>query len=325
MQVSAAASRKGILVKGGRYLETLSKAQAVVFDKTGTLTTGEFTVNTITAANGFTRDDVLKYAAHADASSSHPIALSVCKKYGEVNRACISNVKELPARGTSAVVEGKAVLCGNEMLMKENGVSVSALPAAPVYVAVDGVAAGSVEVSDTLRGDVAETVQRLKALGVKRLVMLTGDHEKSAARVAKQCGITEYHSGLLPAQKLELVEKIKKESGITVFVGDGINDAPVLAGSDAGVAMGLGTDAAIEAADVVLVNSQPSKLVQGILLARKTLGVVKFNILFALLVKAVVLVGGALGLPFVTMWAAVLADVGVSVLSVANSARLLKK
>lgn len=319
------ASRKGILVKGGKYLEVLEKAQAVVFDKTGTLTTGEFTVDTITAVNGFTQDDVLKYAAYADANSSHPIALSICKKYGMLDKTRISDVKEYPARGTSALIDGKLVLCGNETLMKENNIDISGLPAAPVYVAVDGTAAGSLEVSDTLRDDVPETMQRLRELGVKRIVMLTGDHEKSAARVAKQCGITEYHSGLLPAQKLEFVEKIKKESGVTVFVGDGINDAPVLAGSDAGVAMGFGTDAAIEAADVVLMNSKPSKLAQGIALSRKTLRVVKFNIVFALIVKAVVLVGGAAGLSFVTMWAAVLADVGVSVLSVANSARLLKK
>lgn len=318
-----AASKRGILVKGGCYIETLEKPGAVVFDKTGTLTTDQFAVTRISPVNGATEQEVLEAAALAECRSSHPIARSITEAFGKVDEARIEDFSETPGGGTRAVADGQEILCGAKRLMQAHGIDLSALPEEMIYVARGGQLLGAVSVSGKLREDSALAVKQLRALGVNRIVMLTGDHEEAARAAANACGITEYHAGLLPEEKLALLEQIKRESGITVFVGDGINDAPVLAAADAGVAMGLGTDAAIEAGDIVLTNNQPSKLPQAIALFRRCMRIIRFNITFALLVKGVVLVLGALSLA--GMWAAVFADVGVTVLAVLNSARILRK
>lgn len=318
-----AASRRGILVKGGCYVETLEKAQAVVFDKTGTLTTDQFTVTHISAVNGASEQEVLEAAAYAEYRSSHPIARSITESFGAVEEARITEFSETPGGGTHAVVDGQEILCGAKRLMQSHQIDLSALPDEMIYVARGGQLLGAVSVSGKLREDSAVAVRQLRALGVNRIVMLTGDHEEAARAAAEACGITEYHSGLLPEEKVELLEQIKRESGVTAFVGDGINDAPVLAAADVGIAMGFGTDAAIEAGDVVLTSNQPSRLPQAIALFRRCMRIIRFNIAFALIVKGAVLVLGAMSLA--GMWAAVFADVGVTVLAVLNSARILRK
>lgn len=318
-----AASKRGILVKGGCYIETLEKPGAVVFDKTGTLTTDQFTVTHIAAVNGVSEQAVLEAAALAECRSKHPIARSISEAFGEIEESRISNFSETPGGGTRVIADGEEILCGAKRLMQEHGVDISALPNEMVYVARGGQLLGAVSVSGKLREDSALAVKQLRALGVSRIVMLTGDHEEAAREAAAACGITEYHAGLLPEEKLEILEQIKRENGVTAFVGDGINDAPVLAAADVGVAMGLGTDAAIEAGDVVLTNNQPSKLPQAIVLFRRCMRIIRFNITFALLVKGIVLLLGALSLA--GMWAAVFADVGVTILAVLNSARILSK
>lgn len=318
-----AASKRGILVKGGCFVETLAKADAVVFDKTGTLTTDQFAVTQIVAVNGATEEEVLEAAAFAEYRSSHPIARSIVEAFGEVEEARIKDFSETPGGGTRAVIDGREILCGAKRLMQAHHIDLTALPDEMIYVARGGQLLGAVSVSGRLREDAGLAVKQLRALGVNRIVMLTGDHEEAARAAAQACGITEYHAGLLPGEKVELLEQIKRESGVTAFVGDGINDAPVLAAADVGVAMGLGTDAAIEAGDVVLTSSQPSRLPQAIALFRRCMRIIRFNISFALIVKGAVLVLGALSLA--GMWAAVFADVGVSVLAVLNSTRILRK
>ena len=233
-----------------------------------------------------------------------------------------SDFQETPGHGTAARVLGKEVLCGGKNMMQQRGLDFAALPEAQVYVCVAGELIGAVQVSGTVRDDSAQAVWELKALGVNHVVMLTGDNEQAAAQTAQACGITEYRAGLLPGDKVTALEELKKGSAGTVFVGDGINDAPVLATADVGVAMGLGTDAAIEAGDIVLTNNRPSRLSDAVRLFRRTMGIVKFNIAFALIVKMAVLLLGALGLA--SMWAAVFADVGVSVLAVLNASRILR-
>lgn len=317
-----AASKKGILVKGGEFIEKLSKADTVVFDKTGTLTTGELSVSGVTPAPGHTEEEVLRYAAGCEYYSNHPIAKAIVAAYGETDESAVSDFQETPGNGTTARVLGREVLCGGKNMMIQRRIDLSALPAAQVYVCVDGELTGAIQVSSTVRDDSAQAVRELKQLGVKHVVMLTGDNEKAAAQTAQACGITEYRASLLPGDKVSALEELKTDSAGTVFVGDGINDAPVLATADVGVAMGLGTDAAIEAGDIVLTNNRPCRLADAIRLFRRTMGIVKFNIAFALIIKAAVLLLGALG--FATMWAAVFADVGVSVLAVLNASRILQ-
>lgn len=317
-----ASSKRGILVKGGEFIEKLSKADTVIFDKTGTLTTGDLSVNKVTPAPGHTEEEVLQYAAGCEYYSNHPIAKAIVSAYGNTDEASIANFQETPGHGTAAHVLGKEVLCGGKAMMEQSGIDISALPEAQVYVCVEGGLIGAVQVSSTVRDDAAQAVRELKLLGIKHVVMLTGDNEKAAAQTAQACGITEYRAGLLPGDKVSTLEELKQGSAGTVFVGDGINDAPVLATADVGVAMGLGTDAAIEAGDIVLTNNRPSRLAEAIRLFRRTMGIVKFNIAFALIVKAAVLLLGALGLA--SMWAAVFADVGVSVLAVLNASRILR-
>lgn len=316
-----AASKKGILVKGGEFIEKLAKADTVVFDKTGTLTTGALSVSGVTPAPGHTEEEVLQYAAGCEYYSNHPIAKAIVAAYGATDESTVAGFQETPGHGTTARVLGKEVLCGGQNMMRRRGIDLSALPEAQVYVCVDGTLTGAIQVSGTVRDDAAQAVRDLKQLGVQHVVMLTGDNEAAAAQTARECGITEYRAGLLPGDKVTALEELNQGSSGTVFVGDGINDAPVLATADVGVAMGLGTDAAIEAGDIVLTNNRPSRLAEAIRLFRRTMGIVKFNIAFALIVKAAVLLLGALGLA--SMWAAVFADVGVSVLAVLNASRIL--
>lgn len=318
-----AAAKRGILVKGGSYIETLEKPGAIVFDKTGTLTTDQFAVTHVAAVNGASEQEVLEAAALAEYRSSHPIARSIVEAFGTVDESRIEDFSETPGGGTRVTVDGTEILCGAKRLMQAHHIDLSALPDEMIYVARGGQLLGAISVSGKLREDSALAVKQLRALGVNRIVMLTGDHEEAAKAAAEACGITEYHAGLLPEEKVELLEQIKRESGVTAFVGDGINDAPVLAAADVGIAMGLGTDAAIEAGDVVLTNNQPSKLPQAITLFRRCMRITRFNIAFALIVKGIVLVLGAMSLA--GMWAAVFADVGVTVLAVLNSARILRK
>ncbi len=316
-----AESKNGVLVKGGKFLEALSKTNAVVFDKTGTLTSGKLSVSNVTLLGNMSREELMQYAASAEQFSTHPAGKAVLAAAGETELFSAEKAEETPGHGVTAVINGKQILCGRKDLLENNGVNLSGEKPASIYIAVDGTLQGSIELSDIPRPDAPEGIQKLRSQNIKRIVMLTGDNEESAAAAAEKCGITEFHAGLLPGDKVSILEKIRHESGSTVFVGDGINDAPVLAASDCGVAMGLGTDAAIEASDVVLTLDKPSKLAPAIRLARRAMGVIRFNIGFALVVKALVLVMAALG--YSPMWLAVFADVGVCILSVINATRIL--
>ena len=320
------ASKCGILVKGGNYLEALAKADTVVFDKTGTLTKGTFAVSAIHPEAGFEADQVLEYAALAEQYSTHPIAISLreaCKS--GMDRSRVSNVEEIAGHGIMAEVDGKRVGVGNSRLMERQSVNwlPCELPGTIVHVTIDGFYAGHIVIADQPKPDAKEAIVQLKAMGVKKTVMLTGDTKEVAHTVADALGLDEYHAELLPADKVTRVEELlKQETGKLAFVGDGINDAPVLTRADIGIAMGgLGSDAAIEAADIVLMDDQPTKIAAAIRIARKTVRIVRENIVFALTVKAIVLVMGALGKA--PMWLAVFADVGVAFLAILNAMRCL--
>ena len=320
------ASKCGILVKGGNYLEALAKADTVVFDKTGTLTKGTFAVSAIHPEAGFEADQVLEYAALAEQYSTHPIAVSLreaCKS--GMDRSRVSNVEEIAGHGIMAEVDGKRVGVGNSRLMERQSVNwlPCERPGTIVHVTIDGFYAGHIVIADQPKPDAKEAIARLKAMGVKKTVMLTGDTKEVAHTVADALGLDEYHAELLPADKVARVEELlKQETGKLAFVGDGINDAPVLTRADIGIAMGgLGSDAAIEAADIVLMDDQPTKIAAAIRIARKTVRIVRENIVFALTVKAIVLVMGALGKA--PMWLAVFADVGVAFLAILNAMRCL--
>jgi len=320
------ASKCGILVKGGNYLEALAKADTVVFDKTGTLTKGTFAVSAVHPEAGFEADQVLEYAALAEQYSTHPIAVSLreaCKS--GMDRSRVSNVEEIAGHGIMAEVDGKRVGVGNSRLMERQSVNwlPCELPGTIVHVTIDCFYAGHIVIADQPKPDAKEAIARLKAMGVKKTVMLTGDTKEVAHTVADALGLDEYHAELLPADKVARVEELlKQETGKLAFVGDGINDAPVLTRADIGIAMGgLGSDAAIEAADIVLMDDQPTKIAAAIRIARKTVRIVRENIVFALTVKAIVLVMGALGKA--PMWLAVFADVGVAFLAILNAMRCL--
>lgn len=322
-----AASRNGILVKGAAYLEGLKGVDTVVFDKTGTLTKGVFALSSITASNGFGEDELLRCAAYAEHYSNHPIAAGVKKAYKEViDESNIGSHEELSGYGVKAVVGGKTMLVGSAKLMEENGVFFerSDEKESTVYVAVEGVFIGYLSVADELKEDSKKAIENLKALGIQHIVMLTGDNEKTAKSVAEKLGIDRVYAGLLPHQKVEKLESIMdRAKGKTVFVGDGINDAPSLARADIGVAMGgVGSDAAIEAADVVIMTDEISKVATAVKIARKTNAVVWQNIFFALGVKALIMAMGAYGTA--TLWEAVFADVGVALIAVLNATRALK-
>lgn len=316
-----AASARGVLVKGGNYLQILSKVNTVIFDKTGTLTTGKFKVDKICGDNP---DELLALAAACEQYSNHPIAVSIKEAYkGDIYTA--DDVQEIAGRGIKATIDGKEVYAGNAKLMHE--LNISNLPEITgttlVHLAYSDKYLGYISVTDTIKEDTAEGLKALKDIGVTDLVMLTGDNRETAEKVAEQAGITEVHANLLPENKVEIAEQIIDKGRITAFVGDGVNDAPVLARVDAGIAMGgLGSAAAMEAADVVIMDDNPKKISLAIRIGRKTVRLAKENIWFALIVKMLVLVLGALGL--VNMWAAVFADVGVAVIAIANSMRALR-
>lgn len=322
------ASRQGILIKGSNYLEALAGADTFVFDKTGTLTEGSFRVSRVLPF-GMESAELLRLAAHAEAHSSHPIAQSLRAAYGKsLDLALVSAVREQAGRGLSAVVNGRSVLVGNAAWMRENGISPQidegSLPGALIHAAADGRYAGGILISDSLKPQSARALARLKALGVQRLVMLSGDSAASAENAAKQLGIAEVRSGLLPQDKVALIDSLLEGGSRLAFVGDGINDAPSLARADVGIAMGaLGADAAIEAADIVLMDDNPLKLPLAVRIARKTLRIARQNAFFAIAVKLLVMALSLLGLG--SLWYAVFADVGVAVLAILNAMRTLKK
>ena len=322
------ASKNGILIKGGNYLEALNNVDTVVFDKTGTLTKGIFKVTEINVNTSISKVELLEYAAFAESYSNHPIATSILKEYGKsVNKEEINDYEEISGRGIKVIVRGKEVLAGNIKLMDDSKIKYNAIEAmgTVVYIAINGSFAGSIVISDEVKEDSQKAIKELKNIGVKKTVMLTGDNKQVGRKVANELGLDEVYAELLPDQKvekLEMLEGKKSSKGKLVFVGDGINDAPVLARADVGVAMGgLGSDAAIEAADVVLMTDEPMKLVSAIKIAKKTRNIVWQNIIFAFGVKAIVLVLGAGGLA--TMWEAVFADVGVALIAVLNAMRVL--
>ena len=322
------ASKQGILVKGGNYLEALAEAGIVVFDKTGTLTRGSFAVCAVQPV-GMERDALLELAALAEAYSDHPISRSLRASYGgEIDLSRLGAVEEVAGQGVKAVVDGRVVLAGNEKLLASRGIACGPCDqtGTVIHVAVDGVYGGCVVIADEIKPDAAQAVRGLRGAGVGRIVMLTGDRKAVGEGVAAELGISEVRAELLPGQKVEAVERLlaqKTGKEKLVFVGDGVNDAPVLARADIGVAMGaLGSDAAIEAADVVLMDDAPSKLPEAIRIAKKTLRIVRQNIVFSLAVKGAVLILAAVGLA--NMWWAVFADVGVMVLAVLNAGRMLR-
>ena len=323
------ASQIGVLVKGSNYLEALSEVDTVVFDKTGTLTNGTFDVVAVHPADGVREDELLELAAHAESFSDHPIAASVRRAYGaQVDQARVGDAAEESGHGVCARVDGREVLVGNAKLMAAHGVDAPACDVVGtiLHVATDGRYLGHMVIADTVKDDAAQTIGDLHAAGVRRCVMLTGDREEVAAAVAAQLGLDEYHAQLLPADKVERVETLlADEEGHhkLAFVGDGINDAPVLTRADVGIAMGaMGSDAAIEAADVVLMDDKPSNIARAMRLARKTMGIVWQNIVFALAVKLVILVLAALGVA--NMWLAVFGDVGVAIIAILNAMRAMK-
>ena len=322
------ASKRGILIKGSNYLEALSKTELVVMDKTGTLTKGTFSVESVNPVD-ISAEKLLEYAALAESYSNHPISASLIRAYGrETDLSRVSNARESAGHGVMADVDGLPVLAGNAKLMKEAGVdcSVPARPGTAVHVAVDGRYAGYILIADEIKEDAKNAVEEMRKAGVKKTVMLTGDAGSVAVYIAGKLGIDEVHSELLPADKLDQVERLGKETskeGKLAFVGDGINDAPVLSQADIGIAMGgLGSDAAIEAADIVIMDDRPSKIPVAIRISRKTMRIVWQNIIFSLAVKAAVLALGAVGIA--TMWEAVFADVGVSVIAILNAVRLIR-
>ena len=323
-----AASKIGVLVKGSNYLEALASTEIVVCDKTGTLTEGVFEVQKIEAI-GFSEEDLLKYATYAESFSNHPISLSLKQTYGkEINEKLVTKTKEISGEGVEALVNGKIVLVGNEKLMKEYNIKYqkSKEVGTIIYVAINNEFAGTILIADKIKDNSYKAIKLFKNNNVKKIVMLTGDRENISKDVADKLELDEYHAELLPQDKVSLVEKLmtqKSSNGKLVFIGDGINDAPVLALSDIGVAMGaLGSDAAIEAADVVIMTDEPSKIANSIQISKKTMRIVKQNIIFAISVKIIVLVLSALGIA--SMWSAVFADVGVSILAILNALRILK-
>lgn len=323
------ASANGVLVKGSNYLEALSDTQYIVFDKTGTLTKGVFEVTGIYPANGFDESTIIGLASYAESASNHPISISLKKYFGkEIKRDSVSDIEEIAGHGVSAVVNGHKVYAGNIKLMHKENIAVDAEhnDGTVVYVSCDGVYAGCIVISDVVKENSKKAISNLKKSGIDKTVMLTGDSKETAKRVAENLGLDEYHAELLPADKVEWVEKLlgeKSPKKKLAFVGDGINDAPVLSRADIGIAMGaLGSDAAIEAADIVLMDDDPSKIALARKISVHTLKIVKENIWFALIVKAVCLVLGALGIA--NMWIAIFADVGVMVLAVLNAIRALK-
>lgn len=322
------ASREGILIKGSNYLEALADAEMIVMDKTGTLTKGVFGVRKVVASEESTEEEVLETAAYAESYSNHPISRSLVQAYGKaIDDSRLKDVEETAGHGIRAVLDGQRVLAGNHKLMKNHGLEEKAVEETGtiVHVAKGEKYLGYIVIADEVKADAKAAVDGFRAAGMKNIVMLTGDRKKTAESIAGELGITEVYAELLPGDKVEQVERLlsaKSEKGRLIFVGDGINDAPVLARADIGVAMGgLGSDAAIEAADVVIMTDEPSKIVKAMQISKKTLTIVKQNIVFAIGVKVLVLLLAALGMA--TMWAAVFADVGVAVIAILNAMRAM--
>ena len=323
-----ASSSIGVLVKGSNYLEALSNIEIVVCDKTGTLTEGVFKVQKVEAIS-ISNEELLKYAAYAEIFSNHPIALSLKEAYGKkIDSKSITDIKEISGKGVFAKIDGKEILVGNEKLLKEKNIDFNKSNdiGTIVYVVVDNKYCGYIVISDRIKEDSYKAISLLKKNNVKKIVMLTGDKSDISRKVCEELNLDEFHSELLPQDKVKKVEKLmleKSDGGKLLFIGDGINDAPVLALCDVGVAMGgLGSDAAIEAADIVIMNDEPSKIAEAIKISHKTMRIVKENIVFAITVKTVILVLSALGIA--TIWFAVFADVGVSVIAILNALRILK-
>lgn len=323
-----ASSRIGVLVKGSNYLESLANTEIVVCDKTGTLTEGIFEVQKVNPI-GYSKEDLLRYTSYAESYSNHPIALSIKEAYGKnINEKQVTKTKELKGKGIIAKVESKEVLVGNEKLMIEYNIDYikSNDIGTVIYIAIDKTFAGTIIISDKIKEDAYKAIKEFRKNNVKKIVMLTGDREEISKNISKELKLDKYYAELLPQDKVKKVESLmkeKSEGGKLVFIGDGINDAPVLALSDIGVAMGgLGSDAAIEAADIVIMTDEPSKLANAMKISKKTMQIVKENIIFAITVKILVLLLSAVGIA--TMWAAVFADVGVSVIAIINALRILR-
>ena len=322
-----ASSKLGVLIKGSNYLEALSNTEIIVCDKTGTLTEGVFEVREVLPQE-ISKEELLKYASYAECYSNHPISKSIQQAYGKkINSSKVKDIKEISGKGIKAVIEGKNVLVGNEKLMQENNIKIvkSQNIGTIIYVSINNKFSGSITISDKIKDDSYKAIELFRKENVKQIVMLSGDKEEVSKQVSKKLKLNKHHSELLPQDKVKIVEELLKEKspkGKLVFIGDGINDAPVLALSDIGVAMGaLGSDAAIESADIVIMNDEPSRLASAIKVSQKTMKIVKENIVLAITIKILVLILSALGI--VTMWAAVFADVGVSILAILNALRLL--
>ena len=318
-----AASKNGVIIKGSEYCERLAAVKNAVFDKTGTLTSGVLHVEEIRIEEGFSEEEVLRFAAAAETLSDHPIAKCVASEAEKrgLSFSAGENISEFAGEGIAVDFEGKKILCGNKKLLKRMGVEAPEEDGASLYVAIDSAFAGSIYLWDTVREETKESLEKLSALGVEKTFMLTGDNAKAAEKTAKECGVNGYFASLMPEDKVEKIEEIKK-SGVTVFTGDGINDAPVLAAADIGAAMGMGTDAAIESADIVLMKGGISALPKAVAIAKKIMACVRQNVIFIMAVKVAVLILGALG--FAPIWLAVFADVGVCLITVLWSLKLLR-
>ena len=316
--IIGASSRYGALIKGSQHIETLAAVRQVVFDKTGTLTTGKLSVTEILPVGGVSQEDVLNLAAACESASVHPIAQAVRQKAGNAPQP--DSAEDSPGKGVKAVIQGKTYLCGSIKLLAEHGFSTENLPEAALYLADESQVLGAIRTGDTIRPEAEEAIQRLHGMGISRTVMLTGDREAAANRVRQQLGLTEARAELLPQDKVSAMEDIRK-TGVSAFVGDGINDGPVLAAADAGFAMGMGSDLAAQAADVVLMNDKLTALPQTLAVCRKGMRVIRQNITGILVIKAAVLILGALG--YAPMWAAVFADVGVTLLAVLSTMRIV--
>ena len=309
-----AAAKKGILVKGTAFAEAFAKAQAVVFDKTGTLTSDRFEIEKVKPTEGVPEQIVLTLAGIAEHFSSHPIAKGIAAQAPEINEALLEDFREEAGNGVSVKLAGKTILCGSRKMLKANGIIVSGIPDGEICVAFDNKFIGSIVMKNSVRRGAAKMVKGLKAQGIKAAIMLTGDNEAAAKKAADECGIDAHYSGLMPEEKLSRLEHIKSLYGKVVYVGDGINDAPVLAAADAGIAMGLGTQAANEAADIILINDDLSRIAPAHKLFKQTVAAMKFNIIFSIAVKLLVLILGAFGAA--PIWLAVFADVGVCLICV---------
>lgn len=325
-----AASRKGILIKGSNYLDTLNSVKTIFFDKTGTVTRGVFNVTEIVTKNGYSREELLRFAAEAEAHSNHPIAVSIRKSYGKsVDPASVKEYHEIGGQGIRAVIENHSILAGNDRLMHSMGIPHEAcsVPGTVVHLAVDGKYAGYLTISDELKDDSGKAIKELKAMGIKKLIMLTGDSKAIAESVCRKAGIDRFYAELMPEDKVSILEsnvEHEKKNQTVAFVGDGVNDAPVLTRADVGISMGsLGSDAAIETADIVIMDDSLMKLPEALRIARKNRKILTENIVFALGIKSVFVVLGFMGIA--TMWEAVFGDMGVTLIAIFNAARMLKK